>query len=71
MVYYLIDLDKLNATQQFVIGHAMRITIFFILRSQRLEKRSRTESFLTPKGPRGPKWVAAKMGHVITNCDLF
>jgi hypothetical protein len=26
---------------------------------------------LTPKGPRGPKWVAAKTGHVITNCDLF
>jgi hypothetical protein len=26
---------------------------------------------LTPKGPRGPKWVAAKTGHVITNCDFF
>jgi hypothetical protein len=26
---------------------------------------------LTPKGLRGPKWVAANMGHVITNCDLF
>jgi hypothetical protein len=26
---------------------------------------------LIPKGPRGPKWVAAKTGHVITNCDLF
>jgi hypothetical protein len=26
---------------------------------------------LTPKGPRGPKWVVAKTGHVITNCDLF
>jgi hypothetical protein len=29
------------------------------------------ENILTPKGPRGPKWVAAKTGHVITNCDLF
>jgi hypothetical protein len=26
---------------------------------------------LSPKGPRGPKWVAAKTGHVITNCDLL
>jgi hypothetical protein len=34
-------------------------------------RQERLATMLTSKGPRGPKWIAAKKGHVITNCDLF